>query len=78
MPYDLESRPLRHATGLRAAVVELMSRSGSGAAALDERELRAALRALVAATRDDAARLAERYHGGRHDARGRIFAAYAD
>mgnify|MGYP005829521209 CR=1 FL=1 len=83
MPYDLPPRysgPLarRPATGLRAAVLELMSRSGAGAAALDERELRAALRALVAATHDPAAALAERYHGSRHDPRARVFAAHAD
>ena len=83
MPYDFEPRnrdalARRPVTGLRAAVLELMSRSGAGAAALNERELRAALRALVAATHDPAAALGERYHGGRHDPRARVFAAYAD
>ena len=78
MPYDLDFRTRRPATGLRAAVLELMSRSGAGEAALDERELRAALRALVVATRDPASALGDRYHGGRHDPAARIFASYKD
>jgi hypothetical protein len=54
-----------------------MSRSAGGAE-LDERELRAALRALVVATRGRAHALRDAYGTGASDARGRIFAAHAD
>jgi len=77
MPYDLDPRPARPGSGFRAAVVELMSRSGGGAA-LDDRALRAALRALVVATRDRGGVLRDAYGCPRHDPRGRVFAAHAD
>jgi hypothetical protein len=75
MPYDLDPRHALPGVGLRAAVVELMSRSG---AELSERELRAALRALVLATRDRACVLRDAYGTGRDDPRGRVFARYPD
>jgi len=76
MPYDLDPRQALPGIGLRAAVVELMSRSGPE---LSERELRAALRALVVATRDRACVLRDAYGAGqRDDPRGRVFARYAD
>jgi hypothetical protein len=77
MPYDLDTRPERPRMGLRAAVIELMSRN-AGADKLDERELRAALRALVVATRDRAGALRDAYGARRDDPSGRIFATYAD
>jgi hypothetical protein len=77
MPYDFDTPHVRAGNGLRAAVIELMSR-GAGGAELDERELRAALRALVVATRSRAHALRDAYGTGASDARGRIFAAHAD
>jgi hypothetical protein len=52
-----------------------MSRGGPE---LSERELRAALRALVVATRDRACVLRDAYGTGRDVPRGRVFARYAD
>jgi len=77
MPYDLDTRRLTPPPSLRAAVLDLLSRSDDGAA-LDERELRAALRALVVAARRPADELWELYHGGRSDRVGRVYAKYGD
>lgn len=75
MPYDLDPRPAPPGIGFRAAVVELMSRN---AGALDDRALRAALRALVVATRGRSEALRDAYGCTRHDPLGRVFAAHAD
>lgn len=75
MPYDLDTRRTAPPPSLRAAVLDLMSRCDGGDA-LDERELRAALRTLVVATRRPADDLWERYHGDRSDRAGRVYARY--
>jgi hypothetical protein len=78
MPYDLQPALRRPSgAGLRAAVVELISRGGAGEPH-DEQALRAALRVLVATTRRPAAALHDAYGGARHDPRGRIFANHTD
>lgn len=58
-------------TGLRVAVIELMSRSDG---VPDEDDLRA----LVASASDPVVSLRRTYDGGRHDPRGRVFATHAD
>lgn len=75
MPYDLDTGRPEPRESLRSAVLELMSRTATGDA-LDDREMRAALRALVVCTRKPTDDLWDRYHGSSPDTRGRIFAKY--
>lgn len=75
MPYDFDTRPKAPPPSLRAAVLDLMSRCDGGEA-LDDRELRTALRTLVVTARRPADDLWELYHGGRSDRAGRVYARY--
>lgn len=75
MPHDVDHPRPYPRPGLRAAVIELMSRGGGS---LEERALRAALRTLVMTARDPGAALRDCYGVRRHDPRGRIFARHAD
>lgn len=74
MPYDFDTRRQGPRTSLRAAVIDLMSHNET--ACMDEGELRAALRSLVADARRPADDLWDSYRGGRPDARSRVFATY--
>ena len=72
MPYDSPSPAQRPDPGFRAAVLDLISRGE----ALDEAQLRTALRALTVTSRTETDTIRDRYGCDRADRRGRVFHRY--